>query len=192
MAVITKEILVNATLADTWALVGDMEKFSLCIPGCKEVKKISDTEFDWVVDAKIMRTTRTVKAKTKILEMREPVHASFSGDGRLFERSNHYKMQIDGTTDLTELSPSQTRIDFSGEVKAKGAGGALIDKIVAGQMEPLFAEFEQKVKGALGDDSEPPVAETPAAAVAEKDQPAIWPWVAGAAAVAIAAWLLLA
>jgi len=189
---VTKELLVNATLEETWALVGDMERFSLCIPGCKEVKKVTEEEFDWVVDAKIMRTTRTVKAKTRILEMRAPVHAAFSGDGRLFERSNHYKMQIDGTTDLSKVSENKTRINFSGEVKAKGAGGALIDKIVAGQMEPLFAEFEQKIRDALGD-TQVPVVEAPQEIVVEHRN-ARWPWIVGAAIVVavVALWWMVA
>lgn len=154
MAEITKEILVNATLEDTWALVSDMEKFSLCVPGCKEVKKVSEVDFDWVMEAKVMRTTRQVKASTKIQEMRPPVHASFTGEGRLFEKSNHYKMQINGTTDLEKISDSQTKIIFSGVVQAKGVGGALIDKIAAGQMEPLFKEFQNNIKTTLGDTGE--------------------------------------
>ena len=123
MAEITKEILVNATLQDTWALVSDMEKFSLCVPGCKEVIKKSETEFDWVMEAKILRTTRTLKASTKIEEMRPPLHASFSGEGRLFEKANHYKISIAGVTDLEKISETQTKIIYKGVVQAKGLGG---------------------------------------------------------------------
>lgn len=151
MPAITKEIKVNATLEDTWALVGDMEKFSACIPGCREVKKKSESDFDWVIDAKVMRTTRTLKATTTIKDQRAPFHASFIGNGRLFERSNHYKIQIEGNTDLTKLSELQTLIVFSGKVHAKGTGGALIDKIVSSQMEPLFKEFQKNIKTSLGD-----------------------------------------
>ena len=54
MPEIYKEIIVRATLEDTWALVSDMERFSLCIPGCKKVTKISETEFDWDLETKVL------------------------------------------------------------------------------------------------------------------------------------------
>lgn len=195
MAEITKEILVNATLEDTWALVSDMEKFSLCVPGCKEVKKVSDVDFDWVMEAKVMRTTRQVKASTKIQEMRAPVHASFTGEGRLFEKSNHYKMQINGTTDLEKISDNQTKIIFSGVVQAKGVGGALIDKIAAGQMEPLFKEFQQNIKTTLGDtgemDPQQKLEEMGASQQAENDSNSKLLWIAGAAALVLIAYIAI-
>ncbi|MGH8248644.1 MAG: CoxG family protein, partial [Gammaproteobacteria bacterium] len=100
MPEIVRQITVNAPIEATWALVSDMERFSLCIPGCKEVKKVSETEFDWVMEAKVLRTTRRVTARTRTELMRAPSHAEFVGEGKLFERSNHYKLTIRGSTVL--------------------------------------------------------------------------------------------
>ncbi len=192
MAEIVKDIIVNATLEDTWALVGDMEKFSMCIPGCKEVIKKSDVDFDWVIDAKVMRTTRTVKASTTMKEVKAPFYAVFTGDGRLFERSNHYKMQIDGKTELAKLGKNQTRITFSGAVVAKGVGGALIDKIVSSQLDPLFAEFQSNIKTALGDTGEDLVVSEQPAVESKKSSTHIWLWIGAAvAALLIAAAYIL-
>ncbi len=141
----------NAPLEDSWALVSDMERFSLCIPGCREVKKVSDTEFDWVLEAKVLRTTRKAKARTKATLMQAPTRAEFVGEGRLFERSNYYKLKIAGVTDLEAVSPTQTKITFSGDVTAGGVGGSIIEKVAAGQLNGLFDEFERNLKQALGD-----------------------------------------
>ena len=151
MPTITREMTVNAPLEDSWALVSDMERFSLCIPGCKEVKKISDTEFDWVLETKVLRTTRKAKARTTATLMQAPTRAEFVGEGRLFERSNYYKLTISGATDLEKISPTQTKITFSGDVKAGGVGGSIIEKVAAGQLNGLFDEFEANLKRALGD-----------------------------------------
>lgn len=153
MPEIVRELTVNAPIENTWALVSDMERFSLCIPGCREVKKVSDSEFDWIMEAKVLRTTRKVTARTHTREMKPPTHAEFSGQGRLFERSNHYKLTIEGTTDLEELPDNRTRVRFAGNVKASGMGGPIIDKVASGQMEELFGEFEKNLKHALGDDA---------------------------------------
>ena len=154
MPEISKEIIVNAPLEETWALVSDMERFSLCIPGCKEVRTISETEFDWKLETKVLRTTRKATARTRAVRMDAPTHAEFVGEGRLFERSNHYKLTIKGTTDLETIEAAKTRIIFTGDVKASGLGGAIIEKVAAGQMDGLFAEFEGNIKRALNDSSE--------------------------------------
>ena len=138
MPEITKEIDVKASLEDTWALVSDMERFSLCIPGCKKVTKISETEFDWDLETKVLRTTRKAKARTRAVVMEAPTHSEFEGEGRLFERSNHYKLTIKGTTDLESIDANRTKIKFAGVVKASGVGGAIVEKVASGQMEDLF------------------------------------------------------
>lgn len=149
MPEICREIIVNAPLQTTWALVSDMERFSLCIPGCREVKTISATEFDWKLETKVLRTTRKATARTRTVKMEPPTHAEFVGEGRLFERSNHYKLTITGATDLETLENDKTRVIFSGDVKASGLGGAIIEKVAAGQMDSLFSEFESNIKQAL-------------------------------------------
>jgi len=154
MPEIVKEFTVNASLDNTWALVSDMERFSLCIPGCKKVTKISDTEFDWDLETKVLRTTRKAQARTRATVMQPPTNAEFVGEGRLFERSNHYKLTINGTTDLEPISATRTKVKFAGVVKASGLGGAIVEKVAAGQMDNLFQEFESNVKQTLGDTNE--------------------------------------
>lgn len=151
MPKIVKEMKVRAPLQESWELVSDMERFSRCIPGCQEVTKVDDNTFDWVMEARVLRTKRTVKARTEATRMVAPTRAEFVGEGRLFERSNHYRLSISGATDLEPISDDETRITFSGDVSASGVGGALIEKVAAGQMDQLFNQFEENLKQALGD-----------------------------------------
>jgi len=146
---LVKEFTVKAPLERTWELVSDMERLGSCIPGCKEVRKISETEYDWVIQAKILRTSRTIVARTRAIEMKPPVHASFQGEGELHERFSRYKMTLSGTTDLESLSDSETKIKFAGEVHASGMGGFIINKIASGQMEGLLRDFEHNIKAEL-------------------------------------------
>lgn len=182
MPQITKELTVNAPIEAAWALVSDMERFSLCIPGCKEVKKISDVEYDWVMEARVLHTTRKVTARTRAEVMRPPNHSEFAGEGRLFERSNHYKLTIRGCTDLESVAGGGTRIVFSGDVKASGVGGAIIDKVASGQMDALFEDFGKNIRAALGDQGQPSAEEVSAAAPRDRR----WQWfVSGAIAAAV-------
>lgn len=146
---IRQEFVVKAPLEKTWALLNDMERFGLCIPGCKKVKKISETEVDWVIEAKVLRTSRTIVARTHAVEISPPVHASFQGEGELHERFNRYKMIVSGTTDLEPVSENETKLVFAGSVSASGAAGFLINKVASGQMKELFQDFEKNIKAAL-------------------------------------------
>jgi len=185
---ITKELTVNAPIEAAWALVSDMERFSTCIPGCKEVRRISESEYDWVLEARVLRTTRKVTARTRATDMQAPHHAEFAGEGRLFERSNHYRLTVQGTTDLEDLGAGRTRVRFRGDVSASGVGGAIVDKVAAGQMDELFGDFEKNVKLALGDDGgEPSPAVVPAARARRRPR-----WLLPALLAAAAAALLFA
>jgi len=144
-----EEFTVKAPLEKTWELLNDMERFGLCVPGCKEVKKISETEYDWVIQAKVLRTSRTIVARTRATEMKPPVHASFLGEGELHERFSRYKMTLSGTTDLQSVSECETKITFAGSIYTSGAGGFIINKIASGQMQGLLREFEQNIRAAL-------------------------------------------
>lgn len=182
MPQITKEVTVSAPIEAAWDLVSDMERFSLCIPGCKEVRKVSDEEYDWVMEAKVLHTTRKLTARTRAEVMRPPSHSEFAGEGRLFERSNHYRLTIRGSTDLESVSGGGTRIVFTGDVNASGVAGAIIEKVASGQMDELFESFGRNVRAALGDQGQPPVAAEVSAARLD------WRWwLALAAIVAVAA-----
>ena len=151
MPKIFREMIVQASLQESWQLVSDMERFSACIPGCQQVVKVDDNTFDWVMEAKVLRTKRKVKARTEATRLFAPTRAEFKGEGRLFERSNYYRLTISGATDLEPISAQETRITFSGDVSASGVGGALIEKVAAGQMDQLFEQFEENLKQTLGD-----------------------------------------
>jgi len=141
--------IIKAPLERTWELLSDMEKFGSCIPGCKEVRKISETEYEWVLEAKVLRTSRTIVAKTQVTETKPPVHASFQGEGELHERFSRYRVALSGATDLEPISEGETKITFSGGIHASGAGGFIINKIVSGQMQGLLRDFEQNIRAAL-------------------------------------------
>ena len=143
------EFAVKAPLEKTWNLVSDMEKLGLQIPGCKEVKKITETEFDWVLEAKVLRTSRKLVARTQATELTPPKHAAFLGQGELHERFSRYKMTVTGTMDLEPVSDNETKIRMAGDIVASGMGGFIINKVASGQTKELFKEFEINIKTEL-------------------------------------------
>jgi carbon monoxide dehydrogenase subunit G len=149
MPKLVEEFTVQAPLRKVWELLSNMERFGLCVPGCKEVKKVSETEYDWVIEARILRTSRTVMARTIATEMTPPVRGAFRGEGELHERFARYKITLSGTTELQPVSDGETKLKFAGDVHASGMGGFIINKIASGQMEGLLRDFEHNIKAEL-------------------------------------------
>ena len=146
---LVREFIVKVPKNKAWELLSNMEEMGLCIPGCKEVKKISDTEYDWVIQAKVLHTSRTITARTRATEIIPPTHVTFLGEGELQERFVRYKMTLSGTTTLQSVSENETKVTFAGSVNASGMGGAVINKIASGQMKGLLRDFEQNIRAKL-------------------------------------------
>lgn len=146
---ISEEFIVKAPIQKTWELLSNMEEMGLCIPGCKEVKKISEDEYEWVIQAKVFFATKTIKAKTKALELNPPFHVTFVGNGELFEKSFRYVISINGTMDLHPISEDETKVIFSGRVNASGLASVIVNKVASGQMKDLLIDFEKKVRSKL-------------------------------------------
>lgn len=143
------EFTIKAPIIEVWQLLSNMEGLGLCIPGCKEVKQVSENEYDWILQVKVLHTSRTISARTRATEMVPPSHVSFTGDGKLREGLGFYKVALRGSMDLASVTNNETKVIFDGSVSAGGIGGAIINKIASGQMKGLIQDFEQNVRSKL-------------------------------------------
>lgn len=146
---IKEEFTVKAPIEAAWQLLSDMEKLAHCVPGCQSARQVAENEFDWVLAAKLLRTSRTINIRTRASEITPPHHVSFLGDGKLMEGMGFYKLTLRGVMDLQPISDNETWVIFDGNVGAAGPGGALINKIASAQMKDLLRDFEQNVRNEL-------------------------------------------
>ncbi len=133
-----------------WEFFGNIERWSLCIPGFKEVKKISENEYDGIIEARVLRTSREIKGRIRIEELNPYSHyIKYRGQGELKEGFARYKITLGGTLNLEALPGGEIRVTFAGTVEASGLGGVIINKIVSGQMADMMQKFEQNVKNSI-------------------------------------------
>lgn len=141
---------VEVPLKKAWELFKNLEDWALCVPGCREIEKISENEFEGVIEARVLRTSRKIRGRVQMIEVNPPTHIEYCGQGELSERFLRYKVTLKATLDLQAVSESQTKIDFAGSVHSSGLGGAIINKIASSQMKgTIIKDFEQNVRDRL-------------------------------------------
>ena len=77
----TGEVQLPATREVVWAKLNDPEILKACIPGCEELNKTSDTEFDAVATTKIGPVKARFKGHVQLTDLDPPNGYKISGEG---------------------------------------------------------------------------------------------------------------
>ena len=79
--VMTGEVQLPATRETIWAELNDAEVLKACIPGCEELNKNSDTEFQAIVVTKIGPVKARFKGRVHLTDLNPPNGYKISGEG---------------------------------------------------------------------------------------------------------------
>ena len=77
----TGDVQLPATREVVWAKLNDADVLRVCIPGCEELNKLSDTEFQAVATAKVGPVKARFKGKVQLSELNPPNGYKISGEG---------------------------------------------------------------------------------------------------------------
>jgi len=143
------EFTVSAPIDKNWELFQNAETWAMCIPGCKGVTKVSETEWDGLFEVRVLHTSRTVQGRLRAVEIKAPSHIRYDGKGELREAFHRYGLTLRADMSLEAVSGGETRVTFVGDIAAKGLGGAIINKIVSSKMDEMVHGFEQNVRRIL-------------------------------------------
>jgi carbon monoxide dehydrogenase subunit G len=77
----TGEVQLPASRELVWAKLNDPEVLKVCIPGCEELNKFSDTEFAAVATTKIGPVKARFKGKVHLTDLNPPNGYKISGEG---------------------------------------------------------------------------------------------------------------
>jgi carbon monoxide dehydrogenase subunit G len=75
------EVQLSATRDKVWAMLNDPEVLKACIPGCEQLDKSSDTEFQAVATLKVGPVKARWKGKVRLLDLDPPNSYRISGEG---------------------------------------------------------------------------------------------------------------
>jgi carbon monoxide dehydrogenase subunit G len=77
----TGEVQLPASRETVWAKLNDPEVLKTCVPGCEQLDKLSDTEFQAIASIKIGPVKARWKGKVRLLDLDPPNGYKISGEG---------------------------------------------------------------------------------------------------------------
>src|SRR6201988_473044 len=77
----TGEVLLSASRDKVWAMLNDPEVLKACIPGCEQLDKTSESEFQAVATVKVGPVKARWKGKVRLSDLDPPNSYRISGEG---------------------------------------------------------------------------------------------------------------
>ncbi len=183
------EIRINAPRAQVYAALNDPDILRQAIPGCENLQKNSDTEFEATVTSKVGPLTAKLKGAVTLSDLDPPSGYTLAGEGKggpagFAKVKARVNLDDEGATTLL-------RYDVKAEVGGKlgQLGGPIIDRTARKLAGEFFQQFETLVSVPAPEGVAAP-AVPPAPATSAASTAAVWYFIA-AVALALAAWILL-
>ncbi|MCC6889150.1 MAG: carbon monoxide dehydrogenase subunit G [Hyphomicrobiales bacterium] len=141
----TGEVQLPASRETVWAKLNDPEVLKTCVPGCEQLDKVSDTEFQAIASIKIGPVKARWKGKLRLSDLDPPNGYRISGEG---EGGVAGFAKGAATVTLSEKD-NGTLLSYNVEAQIGGKlaqlGQRLINSAAKKTADDFFAKFAQAV-----------------------------------------------
>jgi carbon monoxide dehydrogenase subunit G len=142
----TGEAVLPADRNKVWAALNDPEVLKACIPGCQELDKVSDTEFQATVRAAVGPVKATFKGRVQLLDLDPPNGYRIAGEGQGgvagFAKGG-------ANVHLEDAEGGGTRMTYNVEAQIGGKlaqlGGRLINGVAKKYADEFFVNFAKRL-----------------------------------------------
>jgi carbon monoxide dehydrogenase subunit G len=142
----TGEIQLSAPREAVWAKLNDAEVLKACIPGCEELNKVSDTEFQAVATTKIGPVKAKFKGRVHLTDLDPPNGYKISGEGE----GGVAGFAKGGATVVLTPKDGGTLLAYNVEAQIGGKLAQLGQRLVVGAAKKLADDFFAKFAAAVG------------------------------------------
>ena len=140
------EVQLNAAREAVWAKLNDAETLKTCIPGCEQLDKVSDTEFQAIATTKIGPVKAKWKGKVQLTDLDPPNGYKISGEGE----GGIAGFAKGGATVRLAEKDGGTLLSYDVEAQIGGKLAQLGQRLISGTAKKLadefFANFAKAVK----------------------------------------------
>jgi len=141
----TGEVQLAASRDVVWAKLNDVEVLKACIPGCEELNKTSDTEFQAVATQKIGPVKARFKGRVHLTDLDPPNGYKISGEG---EGGVAGFAKGGATVTLTEKDGG-TLLTYNVEAQIGGKLAQLGQRLINGAAKKVADEFFKNFAAAV-------------------------------------------
>jgi hypothetical protein len=137
------EVQLPANRETVWAKLNDPEVLKACIPGCEEVNKLSDTEFQAAVTSKIGPVKARFKGKIHLSDLDPPNGYRISGEGD----GGIAGFAKGGATVALADKDGGTLLSYNVEAQIGGKLAQLGQRLINGVAKKMADDFFQRFAG---------------------------------------------
>jgi carbon monoxide dehydrogenase subunit G len=124
-----------------WRRLNDPEVLKLCIPGCEEIEKVSDTEFTAKVTAKVGPVKATFRGRVTLTDLDPPSGYTISGEGQ----GGVAGFAKGGATVALTEEGGETVLRYGAQAQVGGKlaqiGSRLVDGVARKMADEFFTKF---------------------------------------------------
>ena len=139
------EYQIAASRETVWAKLNDPEVLKACIPGCEQLEKVSDTEFQAVAVNKIGPVKAKFKGKVRLSDIDPPNGYKISGEGD----GGVAGFAKGGATVALVPKDGGTLLTYNVEAQIGGKLAQLGQRLVNGVAKKMADDFFQKFVAAV-------------------------------------------
>ena len=141
------EVQLSAPREEVWAKLNDAEVLKVCIPGCEQLDKTSDTEFSAIATIKVGPVKARWKGKVRLSDLDPPNSYRISGEGE----GGVAGFAKGGATVALAEKDGGTLLTYDVEAQIGGKLAQLGQRLINGSAKKLadefFANFAKAVQG---------------------------------------------
>lgn len=145
---IVGEYTIPASKQAVWDALNDPEVLKVCVPGCEEMEKVSDTEFTARITAKIGAVRAKLKGEVTLSDIDAPNSYTISGSGKGgvagFAKGGA-KVSLEDAPDGGTTLSYVAEADLGGKLAA--VGSRVIQGVVKKMADDFFGKFARVVSG---------------------------------------------
>jgi carbon monoxide dehydrogenase subunit G len=135
------EVTLPADREKVWAALNDPEVLKICIPGCQELEKVSDTQFTATAKVAVGPVKATFKGSVTLSDIDAPNGYTITGEGQ----GGVAGFAKGGAKVRLTDDESSTRLSYDVEAQVGGKiaqlGGRLINGVAKKYADQFFANF---------------------------------------------------
>jgi hypothetical protein len=151
----TGEQLIPATRQQTWEALNDPETLKACVPGCESIERVSDTDYQVLMVARVGPVSAKFRGKLALSDLKPPESYSIAfegqggaaGFGKGSARVTLADARLEGGERGTQLSYA-VKANVGG--KLAQIGSRLVDAAAKKIAQDFFKAFNEKVASVHG------------------------------------------
>lgn len=141
---ITDSFIIEAEKDRVWEIFMDVEKLANCVPGCKDMVALSETEYEANMEVKTKFMKINFKANGVLKDAIEGEELNVEMVGKPLKLAGLFKTKM--KVQLEEMESNQTKVIYHMDLQMTGRLATLGDLLMKGTIKKSAEEFADNVQ----------------------------------------------